>query len=254
MTARAQLNLAQTNEKRQHGLYEAKGAALKDWQQARSIWPPRKADLRSAEIALAAVRNRLRILGRSEAEIDAIERARPAGIRTPRCRRCADRRHGDPAPGRPRPVHRQRGDGASTPVFTIGDMSKVWLVANVREEDAPADARRASRSKCGCWPFPAACSRRSSTYIAPGDRSRHAPPAGARRGREPGRGAEAGDVRELQHRHRRPVRARPFRSEAIVYEGDTARVWVAMQPTRRSACARSAPGASMTAWSRCSPG
>ncbi len=26
--------------------------------------------------------------------------------------------------------------GASAPVFTIGDLSKVWLVANVREEDA----------------------------------------------------------------------------------------------------------------------
>src|SRR5271154_3195381 len=33
-TARAQLNLAETNEKRQHALYQTQGAALKDWQQA----------------------------------------------------------------------------------------------------------------------------------------------------------------------------------------------------------------------------
>ena len=29
-------------------------------------------------------------------------------------------------------------NGASTPVYSIGDMSKVWLLANVREVDAPS--------------------------------------------------------------------------------------------------------------------
>ena len=42
-TAKAQLALATTNEKRQHDLYQAQGAALKDWQQANSIWPPLRA-------------------------------------------------------------------------------------------------------------------------------------------------------------------------------------------------------------------
>lgn len=46
-TARAQLNLARTNEKRQHDLYDSRGGALKDWQQSRSIsQPPRAASAR----------------------------------------------------------------------------------------------------------------------------------------------------------------------------------------------------------------
>jgi hypothetical protein len=31
-------------------------------------------------------------------------------------------------------------NGASSPVFAAGDMSKVWLLANVREPDAPSTA------------------------------------------------------------------------------------------------------------------
>ncbi len=48
VTAKAQYDLATTNEKRQHDLYDAQGAALKDWQQA-------QVDLAGAEAALAAV-------------------------------------------------------------------------------------------------------------------------------------------------------------------------------------------------------
>ena len=48
----------------------------------------------------------------------------------------------------------------------IGDLSKVWLVANVREEDAPL-CTSAIRSRCACWPIPAGCSRRGLTYVAP---------------------------------------------------------------------------------------
>lgn len=36
VTARAQFNLAQTTEKRQHELYKTQGAALKDWQQSQT--------------------------------------------------------------------------------------------------------------------------------------------------------------------------------------------------------------------------
>ena len=48
-TARSQLNLATLAEQRQHALYAAKGAALKDWQQS-------QADLTSAQNALRAQR------------------------------------------------------------------------------------------------------------------------------------------------------------------------------------------------------
>src|ERR1700691_6291919 len=67
-TAAAQIKLARINETRKHALYDAKGGSLQDWQQAQS-------DLTAATTAYAAVRNRLRILGKSEAEITALESA-----------------------------------------------------------------------------------------------------------------------------------------------------------------------------------
>ncbi|MFI5000092.1 MAG: efflux RND transporter periplasmic adaptor subunit, partial [Reyranellales bacterium] len=72
--ARSRLELAQTGETRQRELLAIRGGTLKDLQQAQSDLIGAKGDLRSAEIALAASRNRLRILGRSDEEIDKLEK------------------------------------------------------------------------------------------------------------------------------------------------------------------------------------
>lgn len=137
-TSKAQLNLAKTNEKRQHALFQAQGAALKDWQQSQVDLANAQGNLAGASIALAAVRNRLRILGKSDGDIDAIEAA-PDFLRLD-----ADSFVRAPISGTV--TQRQVGlgqnivsasSGASTPVYLIGDLSKVWLVANAREEDAP---------------------------------------------------------------------------------------------------------------------
>lgn len=137
-TAKAQLALATTNEKRQHDLYLAQGAALKDWQQAQLDLATAQGGLNSGIAALAAVRNRLRILGKADAEISEIEATADVS-RLPSESVVT-------APIGGTVVQRQAGlgqniisasSGASSPVFTIGDLSKVWLAANVREEDAP---------------------------------------------------------------------------------------------------------------------
>jgi membrane fusion protein, heavy metal efflux system len=136
-TARSQLTMAQTTEKRTHELYLAQGGALKDWQQAQTDLITAQNTVRSDDIALHAVRNRLRILGKSEAEIAALE-AQPT-------------QKLDPVAIVSAPIggivtQRQIGlgqyinsaaAGASSPVYTIGNLSTVWLVANVREADAP---------------------------------------------------------------------------------------------------------------------
>jgi cobalt-zinc-cadmium efflux system membrane fusion protein len=123
-TAAAQLKLARINEARKHALYEAKGGSLQDWQQSQS-------DLAAAEAALHSVRNRLTILGQSEAEIDALESSHritaAATIAAPISGVVVDRQVG---PGQ----YLQAGSG--TPVFTIADPSSVWLLANVREADS----------------------------------------------------------------------------------------------------------------------
>ena len=136
-TARSQLSQAEINEKRAHELYLANGGALKDWQQSRTDLATAQNGVRSADIALAAARNQLRIFGKSDAEIAALE-AQPtqeldptavvvapiAGIVTQR------------QVGRGQYIQSVSG-GASNPVYTIGDLSTVWLMANVREEDVP---------------------------------------------------------------------------------------------------------------------
>src|ERR1700719_1865120 len=65
-TAAAQVKIARISEARKHALYDAKGGSLQDWQQA-------QADLTAAETARSSVRNRLRILGASNAEVDTLE-------------------------------------------------------------------------------------------------------------------------------------------------------------------------------------
>ncbi|MDP9013660.1 MAG: efflux RND transporter periplasmic adaptor subunit [Pseudomonadota bacterium] len=125
-TAAAQLKIARINETRKHALFDAKGGSLQDWQQA-------QADLTAAETAHNAVRNRLRILGKSAAEIDALDASRSISaavtIAAPIAGVVVDRQVG---PGQ----YLQAGGG--TPVFTIADPSSVWLLANVREADAGA--------------------------------------------------------------------------------------------------------------------
>jgi cobalt-zinc-cadmium efflux system membrane fusion protein len=123
-TAAAQVKLARINETRKHALYDAKGGSLQDWQQAQS-------DLTAATTAYAAVRNRLRILGKSEAEIAALESSQTidpvATLAAPISGVVVDRQLG---PGQ----YVQAGSG--TAVYTIADPSNVWLLANVRETDS----------------------------------------------------------------------------------------------------------------------
>ncbi len=123
-TAAAQLKLARLNESRKHALLDAKGGSLQDWQSA-------QADLTAAEAAVHSVRNRLKILGKSDQNIDALETAHAidpvATITAPITGVVVDRQVG---PGQ----YVQAGGG--TPVFTIADPSSVWLLANVREADS----------------------------------------------------------------------------------------------------------------------
>lgn len=136
-TTRAQLALAQTNEKRQHALYQAQGGALKDWQQSQVDLATAEGAERGAEIALGAVRNRLLILGKTEQEITAIQDAPGAVTFSPEVFILA------PIGGVV--TQRQVGlgqnmvsqsNGGSAALFLIGDPSKVWLLANAREADA----------------------------------------------------------------------------------------------------------------------
>jgi cobalt-zinc-cadmium efflux system membrane fusion protein len=125
LNALSQLKLARIGEERRHAAFDSKGGSLQDWQQA-------QADLSAAQTALESVRNRLRIFGESDEQIAALEHAKVPNpvtyVTAPIDGVVTDRQVG---PGQ------YLQAGSSTPLYTIGDLSTVWLVADVREVDAP---------------------------------------------------------------------------------------------------------------------
>jgi cobalt-zinc-cadmium efflux system membrane fusion protein len=131
--ARAQVKLTQIGEQRSGTLYKDKAGSLKDWQEAQTNLTAAQNDLRSAEIALQAVRNRLRLLGKTDEEIDNFEKTGKitpdSTVYSPISGTILQRKVG---PGQ----FIDAGASGGDPVFSIGDISKVWLVAYVRETDA----------------------------------------------------------------------------------------------------------------------
>ncbi len=129
--ARSQLDLATIQDKRAKDLFEGKAVPLKDYQQTQAGLISAQNDLRSAQTALEAVRNRLRILGLSDEAIAAFQdkgRINPeTTIVAPIEGTVVQRKIG---PGQ------YVNAGASDPVYVIGDLSTVWLTAFVRETDA----------------------------------------------------------------------------------------------------------------------
>jgi membrane fusion protein, heavy metal efflux system len=218
LAAHAQLKLALANEERRHASYDVHGASLQDWQQAQS-------ELAAAQAAAAAARNRLRILGQSEAQIDALL---ASGTR-PQARVTAA------APLAGVVVDRQLGPGqylqagASSAVYTIADLSSLWLLASVREADAAA-VHVGQPVTVYVTAMPEREFGTRVSYVAPtvDPATRrvvvHAIVDNAQGALKPEMLANA----EIQTSDDVPSPAVP--RQAVIYEGDRARVWV-MMPT-----------------------
>src|SRR5664279_2522888 len=129
--AKSALDLAQLQYKRAKDLFEGKAVPLKDYQQAEATQIQAQNDLRSTQTALEASRNKLRILGLTDEAIASFQdkgRINPeTTIFSPIKGTVVQRKIG---PGQ------YVNAGASDPVFVIGDLSTVWLTAFVRETDA----------------------------------------------------------------------------------------------------------------------
>ncbi len=133
--ARSALDLAQLQDKRAKDLFEGKAVPLKDYQQTQANLIQAQNDLRSSQTALEAARNKLRILGLSDEAITTFQETgridRETTIFAPIAGTVVQRKIG---PGQ------YVNSGASDPVFVIGDLSTVWLTAFVRETEASAVA------------------------------------------------------------------------------------------------------------------
>ena len=219
-TARAQVALAQTNEQRKHALYDAKGGSLQDWQQSQSDLLAAQNNLRSAEAALALTRNRLRIQGRSDAEIARLETpermSAEAFVTAPIGGTVTDRQVG---------LGQFIQSGAANPVFAIGDLSTVWLVANVREADAPR-VRRGQPVEVRVLALPERTFKAKLAYVAPGIDPITRRLAVRAEVENPDAVLKPEMFATFSIITGSDYSAPGVPGSAVVYEGDTARVWV----------------------------
>ncbi len=161
--ATSQVALAQIVEQRMATLAKDKAAPLREWQEAQTGLTAAKNDLRSAEVALQAARNRLRLVGKTNAEIDAFENTGlltpDAPVYSPLAGTILQRKVG---PGQ----YVNAGANDGDPAFLIGDTSKVWLAAYVRESDA-AKVRLGQRLTFKALTYPDRSFEARIDYVAP---------------------------------------------------------------------------------------
>jgi cobalt-zinc-cadmium efflux system membrane fusion protein len=133
--AKSAVTIAEIIEKQNRTLYESKAGPLRDYQTAQATLVQVRSDQRNAEAALEASRNNLSILGKTDEEITAFQESgkitSDTPIYAPLAGTVVSRKVG---PGQ---YVSYISTGAVDPVFVIGDLSTVWIVAYVRETDAP---------------------------------------------------------------------------------------------------------------------
>jgi cobalt-zinc-cadmium efflux system membrane fusion protein len=214
--ASAQAKLAQANEARLHALYQTAGAPLKDWQQSQS-------DLAAAQATLQAARGRLKILGKSDAQIESMETSGGSGaamVSSPIKGVATQRLIG---------VGQMIGsvtNGGSSPAFVISDPSKVWLTAQVREADS-ALVHLGQTMQVRVMALPGRVFQAQIDYVAPSidPATRRLAVRGVLDNPDGALKPEmfAGFSLGAGPQHKAVL----VPEDAVIFEGDTARVWVA---------------------------
>lgn len=218
--AKSQLYLAEALDRRMSTLFKNNIAPMKDFEAAQAGLTAAQNDVRTAQTALQAMRNRLHILGKTDAEVDKFEET---GVITP------DSTVYAPIAGTI--LQRKIGPGqyistnATDPVYTVGDISSVWLVAFVRESDAPR-VRTGQNVRFSVLAYPDRQFEARITYVAKilDSNSRRLTIRAVIQNEEellkPEMFASVTiAANEGEARPTVPV-------ESIIYEGDSARIWV----------------------------
>jgi cobalt-zinc-cadmium efflux system membrane fusion protein len=129
--AKSQLALTKRVLDRQQGLLADKATAMREVDQARNDYAVAESDLATAQGSLTAARNRLRVIvGRDKGEVERLERERSVNplitINAPIDGTVIGRKVG--------PGQYVRSDAADS-LYSISDLSMMWLKANVPESD-----------------------------------------------------------------------------------------------------------------------
>jgi cobalt-zinc-cadmium efflux system membrane fusion protein len=224
-TARSQLKLAQETEQRQGELYRSAGGALKDFRQAESDRIAAEGQVRSAEAALGSARSRLAALGQSASDIAALEKT-PAAQAVPA-------RAVVYAPVDGVVTRRTLGPGQAISaggdaLFSVSDLSTVWLTAEV-PETAAGKVRLGAEVQVVTPAYPGRVFRAKVTYIAPAlNPDTHRLPVRATIANPDG--ALKPDMFASFRIDSGAIGRSPaVPDSAVIREGDTARVWVLEQ-------------------------
>jgi membrane fusion protein, heavy metal efflux system len=128
--SKSQLALARSVADRQAGLYAAKATSQRELEQARTDQTSAETDVKTAEGILTAARNRLRVLGRSEAEVARVERERSIDplitVNAPIDGTVIARKVG--------PGQYVRSDSGDL-LYSISNLTTMWVKASVPESD-----------------------------------------------------------------------------------------------------------------------
>ena len=225
-TALSTLRIAEENARRQEEIYKTAGGAFKDYRQAQADLVAAQSALRSSESALGAARDKLAIFGKTPAEIGRLEKVQEvAGIHdettlhAPVDGQIATRAV---APGLIVTA------GGTTPVFTITDPRHVWLIAQLTEEDAAlvhiGDAVDVTTAA-----YPGRVFRARIDNIAAAlDPATHRLAVRASI-ENPDLALKPQMFANFIIRNQGPGSAFPsIPASAVIHEGDTARIWVAL--------------------------
>jgi cobalt-zinc-cadmium efflux system membrane fusion protein len=217
-TAAAQVRQTAAAQARQQALYKESGAALKDVQQSET-------DFAAAQAALNAARGRLRVLGQSAAQARAVESGRSGGqtmVTSPISGVVIQR-----SVGVGQNLASLSNNGGGTPAMTVSDLSKVWLVGNLRESDAPR-ARIGQRAQVRVEAFPGEVFEGTINYVAPMvDPATHRVVVRAAID-NPGRRLKPEMIATFGLITGEASQGVAVPTDGVIYEGDTARVWVAL--------------------------
>ena len=219
--SQTQLRLAEINARRQQDLFAGRAAPQRDVDQARADLDAAQADNRAAITALEAVENRLRLFGKTDADIQRFRSGRRI----------------DPevallSPIEGTVVSRKIGPGqfitasGGEPIFVIDEIDTLWLNAYVREDEAPR-INRGALIEFRVLAF------RDRVFV--GKLDFVAPTIDAANRRLLVRATVANPDRELKQQMfvnvaiqvGDPVNSPAVPRNAIIYEGEVARVWVA---------------------------
>jgi cobalt-zinc-cadmium efflux system membrane fusion protein len=221
--AQAQLVAAQRTADRQQQIYQTAGGALKDYQQARADLVAAQASARTAAASLGAARDKLSILGKSQAEIARLESVGEVSgihdvttLHAPIGGLIASR---DVAAGQ------YVSQGGDKPVMTITDPSRVWLVAQVAESDA-SDVHLGDTVTVTTPALPGRTFYATIDLVGAAlDPQTHRLPVRATIANPDG-ALKPQMFASFAIRSRRQAEAIRVPAAAVIHEGDAARVWV----------------------------